>query len=296
MKLKIVFVGFENDYEKYSLSSLSDVYDVREVNINKLLRKALRRLSMTSGNFEFLIKWLIRIKLLLINSKELVVFKDENDYMPALKSLPYKHTLILRNSISDTKAIRDLSCNIYSFDKNDCYHYGLNLYNQYSPILDIKVDIEQLYVKGDIIFVGKDKGRADFIINIKNALPDLPVNVYIVDGGEIKTNFMTYLDYLKRQLSGDVVLDIVKDGQSSETMRLVEALSSGKKIITNNASVLEHPLYKKENVLYFFSIEYLKEHIHDFLELPFDNYDYNQLFMFSARKVLSDIICNELQV
>jgi hypothetical protein len=50
-------------------------------------------------------------------------------------------------------------------------------------------------------------------------------------------------------LSCSVVIDIVQRGQSGLTMRAIEALAAGKKIITNNKNIINEPFYNNKNIM-----------------------------------------------
>ncbi|MGU3192222.1 hypothetical protein ACVYF0_17315 [Vibrio cholerae] len=301
---KIVFVGFDNDYEIIGIKSLECKYDIEFVSVNKTVRKIIKRLSLSEENFCKTLSKIVLTKLSIIKGKDLVIFKDEVDYFSSLHRYVGKHILMLRNTIDDEFFLKKVKCPVYSFDKMDCDKYNLRFYHQYSPVISMDLDID--FGMFDIVFVGRDKNRNSILNSISHALSDYKIKIYLFGGkdkksliGRASKKNLSYVEYLKLQLSGKVVLDIVQEGQSSETMRLIEALSFNRKVITNNVSVLSHPLYKPENILYlsdFSDISDISDRVNEFLSLDFDNYQYDEVLKFSSSFILDKIIKESIEL
>ena len=95
-------------------------------------------------------------------------------------------------------------------------------------------------------------------------------------------------------LSGYIILDIIQDGQSTETMRLIEALAAKRKVITNNMEVIHHELYLASNILYFNNIEDLKRNIDEFYHKKFDDIFETKLKKYSGKEILKEIILDNI--
>ncbi|OED96260.1 hypothetical protein [Vibrio breoganii] len=283
MNKKIVFIGFENDYDKIGVEELKTIYDIRTININKTVRKVIKKLSLSHDRFHRVIAILIRLRLKL-HRNSLVLLKDENDYIGMQKYSSTKLVLILRNTINELDWLKNKKSRIYSFDIKDCEKYNLLTYDQYAPT----VKVETGSITSDIVFVGTDKGRSSLLKGIEKTLSHkYQVNISVIKDSN---NSMTYLDYIKFQLTGKVILDIVKESQTTESMRFVEALSNGRKVITNNIAVKKHKLYNESNVMYFSNLTELSLNIDKFISTKFQNYNKQELSSFTSLCVLDKII------
>jgi hypothetical protein len=99
----------------------------------------------------------------------------------------------------------------------------------------------------DLVFIGRDKGRRDLI----HHAADLARSV----GGRAHINivapdepYVPYRQVLATAGRSRAVLDIVQEGQQGLTLRAMEALFLGVRLITNNDAVLNAEHYPSENV------------------------------------------------
>ena len=300
-KKSILFVGFINDYDLIDLELLRDDFNVETLDMSffslKFMRlcnkiKWLRFLSWT-------VKFIFLYKVHKVNTSkvlELTVFKDDYDYINFFNVYKTKRILILRNSRDhDFFNKYNIDTNIcYSFDSKNCTQLGLCHYDQYTSV---KYLMSRGYLSignsQEAIFLGKNKNREKLLSSIDAAISKyIDTNFRII--GDNEKNVFSYLEYLNFQLSGTIVLDIVKEDQSSETMRFLEGLVTGKKIITNNISVLNHGLYHPNNVLYFDSITSLRSNVGDFLLSPVYKYDDDEIIKYTSDYVLTKIINENL--
>ncbi|WP_333626025.1 hypothetical protein [Sphingobacterium siyangense] len=142
----------------------------------------------------------------------------------------------------------------WSFDKVDCEKYNLNYNNTYY-FKKFICDVEEREIEYDVSFVGQDKGRLSLLFDIEKQLKLHEINLYshVVKD---KTSYLDY-DYKERidynkileilQVS-KVLLDIVQEGQSGLTLRIMEGLFFSKKIITNNIDVVKYDFYDPNNI------------------------------------------------
>lgn len=109
-------------------------------------------------------------------------------------------------------------------------------------------------------FVGFDKGRLVSLVHLRNILQDLGIvcNFWIIrdkntpatyNDIDLKEDFLSYQNVLNYVNEADLVIDFVKDGQNGITIRVLEAIFMGKKIITNNSELLNSRFYDPSRVL-----------------------------------------------
>lgn len=186
---------------------------------------------------------------------------------------------------------------VYSFDRNDCSKYGFLYWEQVcTPIPYQKnnsVDI-------DLYFAGRDKGRYDLISSIASKavskgfrfvcrMPDLNTK----KSGKLKDllhecfkeELLTYNEILLEEQQSNCLLDIVQQGQTGLTWRVIEALYYNKKLITNNKSVKNNRYY---NPKWMKIIDYADEIDSEWLKEREDiNYQYKNDY--SSIKLINEI-------
>lgn len=165
-------------------------------------------------------------------------------------------------------------CDKWTFDPNQAYLYKMNLC--ISGIKERCLNNKNMPVIYDTFFVGHDKGRLVELIKLKEKLINIGLKPYIhvvpdktylllVDNNYklhlSKKNAQNILDQSKS------VLSFSRKGSTGIDLRIYDALSKGKKVITNNKSVTRYEFYSKNN---FFILNVDKfENIYQFLNSPF---------------------------
>ena len=132
---------------------------------------------------------------------------------------------------------------IWTFAKVDSekygFRYGGTFYNPHLLKLTEKENRESKQT--DVLFVGTDKGRKIYVNELENILTNegIKCDFRIVDN--FKSLFYTgysrevsYLDLCKLICNSKVILDVVQEGQYGLTLRIMEAILFGKKVITTN--------------------------------------------------------------
>lgn len=163
---------------------------------------------------------------------------------------------------------------IYSFDKNDCKKYGF----KFSPMVynfDVKNDYKDILY--DVIFVGYIKNRQQTLLKFYNKLKSTNHNLYFYVLNNINTkeklpfelhnDYLDYSEYKEKMLRSKAVLDIVQDGQIGLTIRTMEAICYGKKLITNNIDIVNYDFYNKNNI-FVIGIDDIDD-LQKFIQLPF---------------------------
>ena len=159
----------------------------------------------------------------------------------------------------------------YTFDKENVKKYNLK-YNHQFYINDISLN--NTNIENDIVFLGNNKGRKEFIYNLKEDFDNLGLksDIIIIDNQKDYIDYSTYLDML---FKSKCVLEILIDTQHGLSLRTMESIFFNKKLITNNLDIVNYDFYNKNNI---FIIG--KDDINDlpmFLNSDYHNIDKNIL-------------------
>jgi len=241
--------------------------------------------------------WKIDFKLL-SNAAMIIVSDDAIEYYFCGFIQRYfsnkKLVLFYCNKINSTKEREIIYFkpfwDIFSFDINDCRKYQLK-YNKITiPIFNNFFNLIKPEILQDVFFVGKNKGRADRIMDVKNEFDKLGITYKIICTGAdkysnqgIQTKRIPYSEALIEDMNSRAILDINYNDMYGQTLRETEALFFKKKLITDNSLVRERDYYNPSNV---YIIDYSKpdflEGIKDFLEKPYVPIDENTLKSYSV--------------
>lgn len=195
----------------------------------------------------------------------------------------------------------------FSFDASDCEKYNFSHYNQYCSGYSI---LYQQYgeqkVCFDFYFLGLNKGRKEFLDSISRKISRYKLFLDIKERPTIfisllnkiyKNNkycYVNYSEHLNNLLNSNVVLDIVKNGQTGLTMRTIECLIAKKKLITNNPNVMFEPFFNSNNIMVINdSCDLSDENLNRFIATPFERVDVSILERYNPETVFTKIINNE---
>jgi hypothetical protein len=148
---------------------------------------------------------------------------------------------------------------VASFDIAQSAEYCLNYDEAFSPI---KLDKKQNKTSScDIAFVGMDKGRKRILDLFCSHLQKNQIlyNFKLIVAAEtIKSEYyncsttpISYIENVSIIDTSKCILELAQEGQTGMTVRVMEAIFLRKKIITNNYSLKEHPLYHSNNIYFF---------------------------------------------
>lgn len=162
----------------------------------------------------------------------------------------------------------------YTFDKNDSVNFGISYKNQVTYNISA-YHYGKCEKNSDIYFIGNDKGRYKLVKEIfdycnNNSLnPDFTVikdNSSELEDSPLYGKTISFEDNISHIASTKCVLEIVMDKQTGSTLRALEALIAGKKLITNNAAIKDEDFYDKNRILVLNGTNLNK--IKDFLNIP----------------------------
>ena len=155
----------------------------------------------------------------------------------------------------------------WTFDRNDAKKYNMKYNPQfYSNEIVLKKD----QIKNDILYLGRDKGRKEELINLKSKFEEngLLVDYHII---EFEKDFISYDQYLNLISKTKCILDYNQSQQVGLSLRPLESLFFEKKIITNNTDIVNYDFYDSNNVFILG-----KDNINDikkFIDKPYKKID-----------------------
>lgn len=146
---------------------------------------------------------------------------------------------------------------VWSFDPSDAERLALKLNTTYSFR-----ELEQLGASSeplmDFYFLGADKGRAERLAGMARLLDDAGFTheISVVghpDHGRLpeglkRSEAVSYPDLLKREAGARCLIEITQVGQAGPTLRTIEALFLGKKLVTDNRLIMNSQLYDPSRV------------------------------------------------
>ena len=162
-----------------------------------------------------------------------------------------------RDSIFQAEKLADLIC---SFDREDASHNNLVFHN--IPMSDLTAMSENILPAVDVCFVGKGKNRQLKALELCRDLTarglkcaawltDVPEEEQVKDPSIHYCGWMSSEDYLKKEASSRILLEIVQDGSSGNTLRVNEAIMMGRKLLSDNPALLSNPAYDSRNMMVF---------------------------------------------
>ena len=169
--------------------------------------------------------------------------------------------------------IQDPSIELWTYDAGDAQRYNMKLKaGGYYTSWKCKKTEPPAY---DIVYVGRDKGRAEKMFEIEDQFKALGLrtNFHICADRRFLSwrksyykPLLSYTQYLDLIGNSRALLNIIQEGAVSITMREVEAVYHNVKCITNNPCIRESELYHPSR--YFVLGEDPIEELPRFLEMP----------------------------
>ena len=191
---------------------------------------------------------------------------------------------------------------IWTFMKEDAikngFKYGATFYNPQLAQNCFDKD-SQTATDCDLLFVGIDKGRKNFLLNLKSQLEKYKIvcNFKIVDNfrslfSRKYSREISYKSLCRLNKRTSAILDVVQEGQTGLTLRIMEGLLFDKKIITTNAAIRMDKDFKDNPNIYVITKDNIKE-LYTFLKKPMVEYPNNLKAKYSFTNWLKRIDNNE---
>lgn len=254
---------------------------------HRVLRKVL--LKIQSPMVSFLFSHWTKIA---SQADTIIVFDTGN--LPEIlswlkKRYPKKRIIVWYwNSVAssiDPKRIKTEGIEIWSFDKHDCGVYGFRFNIQFFiPDNISRINQTSTKEKYDLFYVGADKNRAPVLHELEQALKGTGLTHYfhLVKYKDSTNEFgyeyyqpLIYPEVLSHISNSRAIVDLVAEWQEGITLRPLEALFMGKKLITNMRNIEQYDLYNKSNI-FILGKDDLKR-LPEFLISDIDKSDVNDL-------------------
>lgn len=183
------------------------------------------------------------------------IIRQLREAFPAAE-IGYYYDNVVRDGASVAPdVLRKYDVTPYSWDTTDCARYGMTYQK---PAFQRTVLFEsRKNPSWDICFIGRDKGRYKELMLLKDSFSQMGIRAYIRLIADFSfTRFfrsqysapISYQDYLDVVSDSKAMLDLVQNGQVGPTRRVMEALFSGKKLVSNNADLVNCDFYRPENI------------------------------------------------
>lgn len=215
---------------------------------------------------------------LILSIKSILKLKKQNNLKTYKKVVVFEHTGIIvllslltnikrKNLILwiwNTKEKKEIKfvnwiypfCRIFTFDQQQAKKYNW----EYNTQFFLWPNYTASSNNGTAFFVGKNKNRLDLLNEIAKHLIKANIqcdfNILVLNNANkdlIKdewkiSKMISYEEILDKSSKCSVIVDVVKEGQSGLTLRVLEALFFGKKLITNNKNICNCDFYSSDNV------------------------------------------------
>ena len=252
----------------------------------RVLRKVILKLSFPIEEVIFG-NWTADIK----DFDEIIVFDTGNakEIVRFIKrKYPQKRVIMWYwNSVMDSvlpDGFKQIDAELWTFDPADAKKYGLGLNTQFYIEDNLKIDSMQTEASQDVFYVGADKGRAKYLAEMEPYFKKFGVtynyNLVQYRGSTNEYNIeykpqLTYKEVVECSATSKAIIDLVAEWQTGLTLRPLEALVLKKKLITNMKSIVNEPLYNKNNV-FILGVDNLNC-IGDFIDSDYDLLNHAEL-------------------
>lgn len=164
----------------------------------------------------------------------------------------YNNMVGKARNIEPAKIPKDIR--IWTYDDYDARKYGIKLLENYwirEMIFRRKQSVEF-----DVFFVGKDKGRGENLLKLEKMLNEmgLKTKFIITKDGKFSKNkayyepSISYEQVIDFDTRSRAILNMTMEHQKGITMRDMESVAIGVKLITTNKNIVNKDLYHKNNV------------------------------------------------
>lgn len=198
----------------------------------------------------------------------------------------------------DPNLITDSTIEKWSYDPDDCEKYKMCLKpDGYLDYYRIKKAESPIY---DIVFVGRDKGRTEYLLELEKCFKKFGLKTYFrISPNRFYMRYwkkyykpiIPYTQYLELIAKSKAILNIMPEKQRGLTMRDYEAVFDEIKCITNNKAIKEFELYDPSRY-FVLGVDDLNT-INDFLAVDFKSVSKEKLDEYTLDKVISKIINSE---
>lgn len=281
-KRKYVFVGLYREYDKicfYDLRNDEKYIFMDGFYSNKIL-DLLQKIMCSefiNSYYEIPFKEIFFFKFPKINRNDEVffIFLQNSRWLLQYKNGKYidylhknfvngKIVLYLRDLVSNTKnypyELLNRKCDyVISYDQGECKKFGfINVKSYYSQI----VNPLNFNIQYDVYFCGKAKGREQELLKLYDKLSasgficlffitNVPKNKIIKRTGIIYNKSLSYKKNIELLCKSKCILEVIQNGSTGETLRVMEAITYNKKLISNNDELKKQDYYNPSQIIIY---------------------------------------------
>lgn len=139
------------------------------------------------------------------------------------------------------RAIEESGFKIGTFDQGDAERYSQQAYGQFFRMEQDPTEEKEEY---DFYFIGFEKNRGAILNELKEKLKDYRCYFKIINQ---VSECIPYAQNIVNIKKARCIIEIVQDGQDGITLRPLEAIACGKKLLTNNKNIKKYDFYSPQN-------------------------------------------------
>lgn len=281
MKEDVLIVLSAHDFSFQAIKASE--YDVEQPYIGnrmpiRLLREAAFRFDLPGKSFWYNKRINNKANTYVVYNALITV-----DYMYWLRKqnpdsrIIYLYTDPVDMAISPDK-LPDEICEKWSSDYLDCDKYGLHKGLEGGYFKSWKV--EKSEPEYDVFFIGRDKGRLSELLGLKEQFESLGLktNFYITAhhrwqrfNNPIYQPLVPYTEVLKMLGKTRAILHLTEGGYKGMSIRVMESVIHGIKLISDNKHLLDMDIYRPDN-MFILGVDDIND-LPAFLDRPFIKYD-----------------------
>ena len=304
MDLKYQYVIIQGDYDYYKMMTentekrneaivLNGLFDIKTVIIKKILNRIYHYFESKKQyeKTKILLPFMFNRR---TKSEKPVCFviwswyaNDVKAYLgqylrkkyPGCKIVCRFEDIIEKMPYKNIDDYRDAFDYLLSFDEGDAKKNNVDYYPSWYDSVEV---IESDDIRcSDVLFVGRAKDRFETLIEIYDYLENKGIEClfYLVDVPEqnrlyrkniVYSGYISYYKVLQMVKKTKCLLEIPQELGTGETLRVYEAITYNKKLITNNMLIKNRDYYSEYSILCFESLEDI--------EISFINSNYDCLY------------------
>lgn len=193
-----------------------------------------------------------------------------------IEKMPYRNIEEYRGSF-------DL---LQSFDPGEAKKHNIDYFpSWYDKSVSVKEEKGQILY--DVCFVGRGKDRLNDIFAAYEKftsagakcffyLVDVPFDRRRFSDSIVYGDYLPYTEVINKLLQSNAVLEILQQDAESETLRVYEALTYKKKLVTNNTHIVEKAYYSSKIINTYKDVSEIDA---DFVMRAPDANDFDELFI-----------------
>ncbi len=169
-------------------------------------------------------------------------------------------------------------CKLYCFDEDYSKSNHITFLHQFYFHLHSFIKHQPFKITTDVMYVGFDKNRRNKIRNLSEIFNregmSLDIRLIVSDNKEFMEAGIRYIakpvpyqKILELLMNSKAILEIVNDNQTGLTLRSLEALFFEKKLITDNANIVNFDFYNKNNI-FIYGIDDISN-LRTFIDTPY---------------------------